>query len=686
MKHKRKPLFTSKAVLLSVLVFIIGATVVITLGYNVKKNQDELNHSKVELNAMTYAQHIQLDIMQGINVTNTLEQVIISDDGEIQKFSEIAEGMMTDFIQSIQVAPNGVVTEIYPSAGNEAGKIDLIHDKDRSKISCYARDNDVITMQGPFNLKQGGSGIAIRNPVYLKDSNGGKEFWGFAIVIIRVPEIFSGTIDALSGFGYDFRLSKTVSPWDQTYQEIYSTGTGMKDAVSYEFDLGDSRWKLEVESQNGWNSNQGLFFILVFGVLMLLLISGSIAVILSFREAKASEAQTARLNRELQEALEQANVASVAKSRFISSMSHDMRTPMNAIMGYAAIALTKEPNPDVKDCLKKINNSANHLLTLINNVLEISRIESGKMIANPTRTNLPAMLDEVVDIAQGFIANRKLELKVNRGKVAIPDVLVDEIRVREVLINVLGNAVKYTKDGGTITFSTEMRKGNTSSDIVVIFTIADTGIGMSKDFQAHMFDDFAQENTDARTQYNGNGLGLAISKKYVDLLGGTITVDSKKNIGTTFTIEIPMTLTTTKPLNSEEPANSDISGLHILLVEDNELNAEIAQTLLETAGAKTTVAHNGEQALEVFQNHAPKTFDAVLMDVMMPVMDGLTATRAIRNLGRPDAKTIPIIAMTANAFAEDAEKCIAAGMDAHIAKPVEIETIKRVICNYAVLP
>lgn len=682
MKHKRKPFLTSKAVLLSVLVFIIGATVVITLGYNAKKSQDELNRSRVELNATTCAQRIQLDIMQGINITNTLEQVIISDDGEIQKFSEIAEDMMTDYVQSIQIAPNGVVTEIYPSAGNEAGKIDLIHDKDRGKISCYARDNNVITMQGPFNLNQGGSGIAIRNPVYLTDSNGGKEFWGFAIVIIRVPEIFSETIDGLSKFGYDLRLSKTASPWDQTYQEIYSTGTGMKNAASYEFDLGDSRWKLEVEPQNGWNNNQSPYFILVFGFLLLLLISGLIAVILSFREAKASEAQTARLNRELQEALEQANVASAAKSRFISSMSHDIRTPMNAIMGYTVIALTKEPKPDVKDCLKKINNSANHLLTLINDVLEISRIESGKMTANPTRTNLPAMLDEVVDIAQGFIANRKLELKVNRAKVAIPDVLVDEIRVREVLINVLGNAVKYTKDGGTITFSTEMRKGNTSSDIVVIFTVADTGIGMSKDFQAHMFDNFTQENTDARTQYNGTGLGLAISKKYVDLLGGTITVDSKKNIGTTFTIEIPMTLTTTKPLNSEEPANSDISGLHILLVEDNELNAEIAQTLLETAGAKTTVAHNGEQALEVFQNHAPKTFDAVLMDVMMPVMDGLTATRAIRNLDRPDAKTIPIIAMTANAFAEDVEKCIAAGMDAHIAKPVEIETIKRVICKY----
>ena len=682
MKHKRKSLFTSKAVLLSALVFIIGAIVVITLGYNAKKSQDELTRSKVELNAMTYAQYMQLDIMQGVNITNTLEQVIISDDGEIQKFSEIAEDLMADYVQSIQIAPKGVVTEIYPSAGNEAGKIDLIHDKDRGKISCYARDNNVITMQGPFNLNQGGSGIAIRNPVYLTDSNGGKEFWGFAIVVIRVPEIFFKTIDGLSKFGYGLRLSKTASPWDQTYQEIYSTGTGMKDAVSYEFDLGDSRWKLEVEPQNSWNGNQSLHFILVFGFLMLLLISGLIAVILSYREAKVSEAQTARLNRELQEALEQANVASAAKSRFISSMSHDIRTPMNAIMGYTAIALTKEQKPDVKDCLKKINNSANHLLTLINDVLEISRIESGKMTANPTRTNLSAMLDEVVDIAQGFIANRKLELKVNRAKVAIPDVLVDEIRVREVLINVLGNAVKYTKDGGTITFATEMRKGNTPSDIVVIFTIADTGIGMSKDFQAHMFDDFSQENTDARTEYRGAGLGLSICKKYVALLGGTIAVDSKKNIGTTFTIEIPMTLTTTESLNEETSENADISGFHILLAEDNELNAEIAQTFLEGAGAKTTVAHNGEKALEIFQSHAPKTFDAILMDMMMPVMDGLAATRAIRNLDRPDAKTIPIIAMTANAFAEDAEKCIAAGMDAHIAKPVEIETIKRVICKY----
>lgn len=265
---------------------------------------------------------------------------------------------------------------------------------------------------------------------------------------------------------------------------------------------------------------------------------------------------------------------------------------------------------------------------------------------------------------------------------AIPDVLVDEIRVREVLINILGNAVKFTKDGGSITFSTEMRKGNTPSDIVAIFKVADTGIGMSKDFQRQMYDDFAQENADARTEYKGTGLGLSISQKYVDLLGGTIAVDSQKDIGTTFTIEIPMTLIQAEVRNTETPVNSDVSGLHILLVEDNELNAEIAQTLLEDAGAKTTVAHNGKQALEIFQNHEPQTFDAVLMDIMMPVMDGLTATRAIRHLERPDARTIPIIAMTANAFAEDKEKCMAAGMNAHIAKPFKMETVRRIIGKY----
>ena len=194
--------FESKIVFLPVFIFVIGVIVLSVLGCSAKRSQDSLDRSKVELNAMTYAQHMQLDIMQGINATNTLEQIIVSNDGEIRKFSQIAQSVMADFIQSVQLAPGGVVTDIYPEAGNEAGKIDLLQDKDRGQICRYGRDHDEITMQGPFDLKQGGAGIAIRNPVFLEGENGQREFWGFTIVIIRVPEIFSNSIKALSEFGY----------------------------------------------------------------------------------------------------------------------------------------------------------------------------------------------------------------------------------------------------------------------------------------------------------------------------------------------------------------------------------------------------------------------------------------------------------------------------------------------------
>lgn len=218
MKEKNdKKLRIEKYLFIPVMVFLVGIIVLGTIAYHFNKNQNSLIYSKVELNAMTYAEHMRLDIMQGINVTNTLEQILVNNDGNINKFPEIAESMMADYIQSIQIAPGGKVTEIYPAAGNEAGKIDLLNDKDRGEISRYGRDHDIITMQGPFELKQGGSGIAVRNPVFMERDNGQKEFWGFTIVMIRVPDIFSESIRALSDFGYDYALFKTSAPWDDTY-------------------------------------------------------------------------------------------------------------------------------------------------------------------------------------------------------------------------------------------------------------------------------------------------------------------------------------------------------------------------------------------------------------------------------------------------------------------------------------
>lgn len=654
-------------------VFLVGIVVLLTLGYHFKKNQDSLQQSKVELNVVTYAEHLRLDLMQGIGLTETLERILINNDGVINKFPQTAETMMQDYIQSIQIAPGGTVTEIYPEEGNEAGKIDLLNDKDRGEISRYGRDNDVITMQGPFTLKQGGSGIAVRNPVFLERENGQREFWGFAIVIIRVPEIFSESLRALSDFGYDYRLSKTKAPWDDSLVEVYGSGAALDRAVTYSFEAGDTSWLLEVQPKAGWSGGVNYHLIFACCILILLLLTGLISVITLLR-------RTAELNRRLQETLDLANAASVAKTKFISNMSHDIRTPMNAIVGYTAIAMSMEPKEQVRGCLDKIKESSDHLLTLINDVLALSRIESGKQALNPVQTDIRMVVDEVLSIIQGFTVGRELKIEVHREPLSNPYVQVDAVRVREILVNVLSNAVKFTRDGGTITFSASCAPLEPGK-IRVTYVISDTGIGMSEEFQQHIFEEFTQENSGARTQYKGTGLGMSIVKKYVDMLQGTISMESRKGEGTTFTVTLPMELTEA-PVQPEKPETVDLSGLRILLVEDNDLNAEIAQAYLKKEGVLVTRASNGQEAVEIFSQAQPGTFDGILMDIMMPMMDGLTATRAIRSLGRPDAKTIPILAMTANAFEEDAQKCLEAGMNAHLSKPLDVRRLFAALGQY----
>lgn len=258
---------------------ILGITV-----YGEKCIQQKQSRKMADLNAMTYAERMKTDIMQGIDVTVTLEQMLISENGRIQKFSETAANMITDSVQSIQIAPDGVVTEIYPEEDNETGKIDLIHDEARGKISCYARDNHVLIMQGPFQLKQGGYGIAVRKPVYLEDESGQEFFWGFTIVIIRVPEIFSDSVKSLSDFGYQYCLSKTGSPWEEAYEVVDCSGGSISAPVSYTFEIGGSVWKLEVMPQNGWVEKSYLYSIFGGGLLIVLLLTGLTAALLILDE------------------------------------------------------------------------------------------------------------------------------------------------------------------------------------------------------------------------------------------------------------------------------------------------------------------------------------------------------------------------------------------------------------------
>ena len=270
--------------MLPVIVFFIGMAILGITVYGEKCIQQKQSRKMADLNAMTYAERMKTDIMQGIGVTVTLEQMLISENGRIQKFSETAANMITDSVQSIQIAPDGVITEIYPEEDNEAGKIDLIHDEARGKISCYARDNHVLIMQGPFQLKQGGYGIAVRKPVYLEDESGQEFFWGFTIVIIRVPEIFSDSVKSLSDFGYQYCLSKTGSPWEEAYEVVDCSGGSISAPVSYTFEIGGSVWKLEVMPQNGWVEKSYLYSIFGGGLLIVLLLTGLTAALLILDE------------------------------------------------------------------------------------------------------------------------------------------------------------------------------------------------------------------------------------------------------------------------------------------------------------------------------------------------------------------------------------------------------------------
>ena len=406
----------------------------------------------------------------------------------------------------------------------------------------------------------------------------------------------------------------------------------------------------------------GVSFVIIF-VLLLLVYS------LSVSRKKQMEA--------LKEA-QDANAANIAKTTFLNHMSHDIRTPMNAIVGFTDIAMKRKPDKEVENCLKKIRQSSEYLMTLINDVLDISRIESGKLEYKPVPADLRDIINTVSSIARGYMENRDLNFCVSREELKTPYVMADELRIREVLLNIISNAVKFTKDGGTISFVAENCPGNDEHHVIVRYRISDTGIGMSEEFQSRIFDEFTQENDGARTSYKGTGLGMAIAKKYVDLMGGKIEVSSRQGIGSTFTVEIPLRIAEQVLTEKEEKLRKDMDlhGLHVLLAEDNDLNAEIAVSLLEEQGMIVTRAADGKSALLQFCNTAPGTFDLILMDIMMPEMNGYETTKAIRNLSdRPDGKEIPIIAMTANAFAEDVQAALDAGMDDHVAKPMDMDIL-----------
>lgn len=407
----------------------------------------------------------------------------------------------------------------------------------------------------------------------------------------------------------------------------------------------------------------------------------SFRIIMGYRPIDDIVAEEKERNSRLQEALKAANKANIAKTTFLLNMSHDIRTPLNGIIGLLKIDEAHFADRQlVLANHKKMMVAADHLLELINDVLQLSKLENCTVKLAHEVVDLAAMTSDIETIIVDRAAEAGIVWDYEKKLLPQPYVYGSPLHLRQIFLNIYGNCIKYNHAGGRISTVVELLEQK-DGRCVYRWQIRDTGIGMSEEYVKHIFEPFSQEHTDARSVYQGTGVGMSIVKGLVEQMHGTITVTSKEGKGSCFEIVLPFELAQA-PSKAMQVQNgqADINGLSLMLVEDNSLNAEIAQVLLQDCGARVTVVSDGRQAVELFSSQPPKTFDAILMDVMMPVMDGLAATKTIRALQREDAATIPIIAMTANAFQEDAKKCLEAGMNAHLTKPLDIEKIKRTIC------
>ena len=597
-------------------------------------------------------------------------------------FSELAEKIPNEdgVIKAFELAPEGIVTDIYPKQGNEgAFGLDMLQEHERKKDAILARDSGKYTLGGPYQLKQGGTGALLFNPVYQDNNSEQDEFWGFVILVIDWDR-FIGEInlDYLSDADFCYRIW-TYDRGSSDKIILAESQDNMSDNIlTVECAVPNNTWYFDIIPSEGWSPRSYWIMCIVISYVFSLLIA-TVFYLISSKKHRERQYEA-----ELEKAAEQAKNANEAKTRFLFNMSHDIRTPMNAIVGFSGLLEKNLQNErKAKEYLEKIQSSSNLLLRIINQVLEMARIESGTAVLQLKAEDMDALFHRVNTVFEEDVRKKNLQYH------AVLDVrhhyvVCDQTKLQEIMLNIISNAIKYTPEGHSIYVEVHEAVSENPSKIRYIFSCEDTGIGMSEEYLPHIYEEFSREHSTTENKVPGTGLGLPIIKSMIELMGGSIQVESRQGIGTKFTIDLSFDIALKEEVyGSEDTIESSaihtIKGKRILLVEDNELNAEIAKTVLEDVGALITRAENGQQALELFKEKPAGTFDVILMDLMMPVMDGYTATRKIRELERSDAKTVPIIAITANAFQEDAEKCIAVGMNAHLAKPLDIEKMKKTI-------
>ena len=636
--------------------FLCMSFIVSFLYYRSLKQQTHENIARIQT---IYADRTGNLVNNIFHKTDTLAAVVKLQNGNITEktFNDIAQLVYQEKsgIRGIQYMPDAIVTFSYPVKGNEGviGK-NFLKIPERLKDVQLAIDTKSIALSGPYHLIQGGLGVVARNPIFLTKATGEEYFWGFSAIILDLPDALEAAgLGHLPESGYDFQLYCI----NENNERLIIAGNphlNMANAVQGSIPVPHHQWMLAVSELNPW------YDVTKAGILLLIGCAFSLAFWLLYSQ------------------LRQKQNAIKAKDKFFSDISHDMRTPLNAVLGFSNLALTPGLPETTKNLyLQKIQDAGKLLLDLINDTLTISKGNSGKIKLLEAPVNTEHLINPVRETIAVLAEAKGVDITWDLTKYAPKTVLADHLSVEKIFLNLLNNAVKFTPAGGHI-WVTIQEEPVMNSVYTMVTTIKDDGIGMSTEFLPHIFEPFSQEQQIGYAGV-GTGLGLSIVKQYVDLMGGTITVESQLQRGTTFKIHLPFKLmpsaTATVSLNTENIDYSVLRGKKILLCEDNILNQQIALALLKNKGIVVEVAENGQIGVNKFTTSTENEFNAILMDIRMPAMDGFETTKAIRALKRADAKTIPIIAMTADIFPEDIKECLDAGMNNHLGKPIDAKLL-----------
>ena len=602
------------------------------------------------------------------------------DSKEFQALSQMISDD-SQIIKVIEQAPDGVVKDIYPLKGNEAAfGIDMLNNPARKHEANLAMKSGQYTIAGPYELNQGGLGSLLFEPIYITDKSGEKSFWGFSILVLDWNRFLEELeLDKLTDASYCYQMWKKDG--NSGKKTIIAQGGDAihKGAVQISCKVPNDTWYFEIIPHTGWVTvkQQALVFLVAVSIAVL---ATAICYLMLHRKQREK-----LYTEEIRKSAEKARKANEAKTRFLFNMSHDIRTPMNAIVGFSGL-LEKSIHDEKKslDYIKKIRVSSDILLTIINQVLEMARIESGKITLSSESVNIREMVDAMNTVFESSLTKKSLEYQCSLN-VVHDQILCDKTKMEEIILNVVSNSIKYTNPHGKITVSIDELDSEDEKNANYKVVVEDNGIGMSQDYLPHIFEEFSREHTSTETRVAGTGLGLPIVKSLVDRMGGTIEVESEEGKGTRFIMKFSFPVSLENQVREKEKQNipditEKLEGKRILLAEDNELNAEIAETVLEETGIKVKHVEDGIQCIEELKKMPEKYYDVILMDVQMPNMDGYTATQRIRDLDDSRAE-IPIIAMTANAYDEDRRKAQEAGMDGFLAKPLDVDEMMRLLAQ-----